>query len=253
MEGNDIEDLGGGSFRTDRGRPALQPPRSVRHGPAPASRRCRRSSTSRARPTSRPTGPRRTRRRVGVTFNGTRRDVLIQDIVAVNGPRVPSAADSPKVHRQAFIYLVTAGRSQDAGQVDKVDRIRRQWETFFLQATDNRMRADTRLRCSNSAHRERCIPGRRCAVELHDFARRALSAGASLVSSNAGLAHGLRPCRAASFVRRRCRCGAGIVGLDAPDHDTRAAPRRCRPPVRGARRCAGTRVVSAGTFVRISR
>ena len=40
---------------------------------------------------------------------------------------------------------ITAGRSQDAGQVDKVDRIRRQWETFFLQATDNRMRADTRL------------------------------------------------------------------------------------------------------------
>jgi hypothetical protein len=59
---------------------------------------------------------------------------------------VPSAADSPRVHRQAFLYLVSAGRSQDAGQIDKVDRIRRQWETFFLQATDSRMRADTRLR-----------------------------------------------------------------------------------------------------------
>ena len=58
---------------------------------------------------------------------------------------MPSAADSPKVHRQAFVYLVTAGRSQDAGQVDKVDRIRRQWESFFQQATDGRMRADTRL------------------------------------------------------------------------------------------------------------
>jgi hypothetical protein len=83
--------------------------------------------------------------RVGVTFNGTRRDLLIQDIIAVQGDRVPSVADSPKVHRQAFVYLVTGGRSQDAAQVDKVDRIRRQWESFFQQATDNRMRADTRL------------------------------------------------------------------------------------------------------------
>jgi large repetitive protein len=82
--------------------------------------------------------------RVGVTFNGTRRDVLIQDVIAIEGPRIPSVADSSKVHRQAFIYLVSAGRSQDAGQIDKVDRIRRQWEPFFQQATDGRMRVDTR-------------------------------------------------------------------------------------------------------------
>jgi len=144
MEGNDIEDLGGGAFRTTA---AVQrysrldqyamgllsesqvPPFFYVESPANVS-------------------PNRTASdapRVGVTFNGTRRDVLIQDIVAVEGTRVPSVADSPKVHRQAFVYLVTSGRSQDAGQVDKVDRIRRQWETFFLQATDSRMRADTRL------------------------------------------------------------------------------------------------------------
>ena len=80
-----------------------------------------------------------------MTFNGTRRDVLIQDVTAIEGPRVPAAADSPKVHRQAFIYLVSAGRSPDATQIDKADRIRRQWEPFFLQATSGRMRADTRL------------------------------------------------------------------------------------------------------------
>ena len=144
MEGNDIEDLGGGAFRTTA---AVQrysrldqyamglltesqvPPFFYVESPTNVS-------------------PNRTATdapRVGVTFNGTRRDVLIQDIVAIEGARVPSAAESPKVHRQAFVYLVSAGRSQDAGQVDKVDRIRRQWETFFLQATDSRMRADTRL------------------------------------------------------------------------------------------------------------
>jgi hypothetical protein len=58
---------------------------------------------------------------------------------------VPAAAQSPRVHRQAFLYVVGAGRSVDSGQVAKVDRIRQQWEAFFLQATDGRMRADTRL------------------------------------------------------------------------------------------------------------
>jgi hypothetical protein len=82
---------------------------------------------------------------VGVTFNGTRRDVLIQDVIAVNGARVPNAAQSARLIRQAFIYLVSAGRTADSVQVAKIDRIRRQWEEFFLQATDTRMRAETRL------------------------------------------------------------------------------------------------------------
>ena len=83
--------------------------------------------------------------RVGVTFTGTRRDVLIQDVIAIHGPRVPSFADSPRVHRQAFVYIVSAGRTADPAQVDKVDRIRRAWETFFVQATDGRMQAITAL------------------------------------------------------------------------------------------------------------
>ena len=57
----------------------------------------------------------------------------------------PSAADSPRLHKQAFIYLVSAGRSAEGGQIDKADRIRRQWEPFFLLATEGRMRAETRL------------------------------------------------------------------------------------------------------------
>ena len=63
-----------------------------------------------------------------------------------DGARVPSVADSSKTHRQAFIYVVSNGRSLDSGQVAKLDRIRREWETFFRQATESRMTADTRLR-----------------------------------------------------------------------------------------------------------
>jgi hypothetical protein len=144
MEGNDIEDLGGGSFRTVGAvrrysrldqyamgllSPAEVPPFFYVQSPVNMSQQKMKESDP----------------QTGVTFNGTRRDVLIEDIIAIHGNRVPAAAASPRVHRQAFLYVVGAGRPVDSGQVAKVDRIRVQWEAFFLQATDGRMRADTRL------------------------------------------------------------------------------------------------------------
>jgi hypothetical protein len=144
MEGNDIEALGGGSFRTIGAvrrysrldqyamglvSPADVPPFFYVQNPTNLSQTKDKESAP----------------QVGVTFNGTRRDVLIDDIVAIHGRRVPSAAESPRVHRQAFVYIVSAGRPVDSGQVAKIDRIRRQWEDFFGQATEGRMRADTRL------------------------------------------------------------------------------------------------------------
>ena len=144
MEGNDIEDLGGGSFRTadaverysrlDQYAMGLVGPNDVPpffyvENPVNV-----------VPPRDPDDAP-----RVGVTFNGTRRDVLIQDIIAIHGPRVPSSADS-RAHRQAFIFVVGAGRSIDNAQVEKIDRIRREWESFFLSATEGRMRAETALR-----------------------------------------------------------------------------------------------------------
>jgi hypothetical protein len=145
MEGNDIEDLGGGSFRTigavrrysllDQYAMGLVPESQVPpffYVDNPVNVAGSRDATSAPR--------------IGVTFNGTRRDVLIQDIVAVEGARVPAAADATRVHRQAFIFLVGRGRTAESAQIAKVDRIRRAWETFFEQATDSRMDAITSLR-----------------------------------------------------------------------------------------------------------
>jgi hypothetical protein len=144
MEGNDIEDLGGGSFRTaaavrrysrlDQYAMGLVPPAEVPPFFYVAS------PTNVLRNRDRDSAP-----EVGVTFNGTRRDVLIDDIIAVNGDRSPASADSPRVHRQAFVYVVGAGRGVDASQVAKLDRIRREWQTFFGEATEGRMAAETRL------------------------------------------------------------------------------------------------------------
>jgi hypothetical protein len=142
MEGNDIRDLGGGSFRTVGAMATYSrldlyamglvnesevPPFFYVESPVNPS-----STVNRESP---PT--------LNVTFNGTRRDVLIQDIVVVNGPRVPSAAESPRLHTQKFLYVVGAGRTAAADQIDKLERIRRQWESFFSTATEGRMRVQT--------------------------------------------------------------------------------------------------------------
>ena len=141
MEGNDIEDLGGGQFRTvdavkrysrlDQYIMGAIPPSQVPtffYVESPNSTKLASSAPQ-----------------IGVSFTGTRRDVLVDDVIAVNGPRTPSAAESAKVFRQAFIYIVGAGRTLDNGQVSKLDRFRTQWEAFFAQATENKMTANTRL------------------------------------------------------------------------------------------------------------
>jgi len=145
MEGNDIEDLGGGSFRTaaavrrysllDQYAMGLVSDMEV------PSFFYVENPTNLSVSRTRESAP-----QVGVTFNGTRRNVLIQDIIAIHGQRSPSAAQSARVHRQAFIYVSSAGRGPESGQVSKLDRVRREWEQFFLQATDGRMRAITTLR-----------------------------------------------------------------------------------------------------------
>jgi hypothetical protein len=96
-----------------------------------------------------PTGTTRTDEsepRVGIPFTGTKRTVLIQDVVSTLGTRQPAADQSPKVFRQAFIYLVSAGRGIVDSEVQKVDRFRRAWTTFFRDATSGRGTAETRLR-----------------------------------------------------------------------------------------------------------
>jgi hypothetical protein len=142
MEGNDIEDLGGGQFRTTD---------AVRRYSRLDQYAMGLVSPSQVPPFFYVESPNSTHAReddpqVGVTFSGTRRDVLIDDVIAIHGQRSPTAADSPRVLRQAFILLVSSGQSTDAAQVAKMDNIRRAWEPFFRQATENRMTARTTLR-----------------------------------------------------------------------------------------------------------
>lgn len=145
MEGNDIADLGGGAFRTvgavsrysllDQYAMGLVEPSEV--PPFFYVQNPTNISSSRT-PES---GP-----QIGITFNGTRRDVLISDIIAIHGERVPSSRDAAREHRQAFIYLSSSGGGPAPAAIAKLDGIRRAWETFFAAATDGRMTAITALR-----------------------------------------------------------------------------------------------------------
>jgi hypothetical protein len=141
MEGNEITDLGGGQFKTTDAVRRYSRLDQYAMGLLPASEvppmfYVEAPNSSHARED----GP-----RIGVTFTGTRRDFLINDVIAVNGDRSPAADASPRTHRQAFIYIVTSGRTLDNSQAAKLDTIRRAWEPFFFDATDRRMTAITRL------------------------------------------------------------------------------------------------------------
>ncbi len=144
MEGNDIEDLRGGAFRTVAAAERYSlldlyamglvsaadvPPFFYVEAPINVV----------------PVRERESAPRVGVTFNGTRRDVLIQDVIDALGTRRPAAAESPRLHRQAFVFVVSRGRAAGAGDLARLERIRREWEPFFSAATGRRMTVTTGL------------------------------------------------------------------------------------------------------------
>jgi hypothetical protein len=145
LEGNDIEDLGGGRFETTGavlrygpldlysmgliGEAEVPPVFFVADGSVPGS----------------PGVDRETAPATGVSITGTRRDVTIADIVAAMGPRLPPSTSAPRLHRQAWVYVVTEASAADPAIIEKLERFRQAFEGFFFSATGGRMTLDTRL------------------------------------------------------------------------------------------------------------
>jgi len=140
LEGNDIDALPGGLFRTAGSALRYSPLdqylmglREARDVPpfffvrAPSG-----TSSSRER------AP-----RTGVAFSGTRTDVTIEDVVAALGPRPPAGARWARPFRQAYIYVSVGDASADA--LEKIEAIRTAFPAFFLAGTEGRGAVDTRL------------------------------------------------------------------------------------------------------------
>lgn len=146
MEGNEIAELGGGRFETvdfarrysplDQYAMGLRAPEEVPpffYVADPDDFRPDRSYTSASAPEA------------GVSFTGVKREVRIEDVIAAMGPRVPDAAHSSRVLRQAFILVFDAKAPATPERRAAVARIRARFEAFFREATEGRGQADSSL------------------------------------------------------------------------------------------------------------
>jgi hypothetical protein len=147
MEGNAIRDNGNGSFTTTASTSRYSPLDQYIMGFRPASAVgplfyvSNVSGTARI-PSSAP--------EIGVTFQGSRVDLTVNDIIAAEGPRIPDASTASKTFRQAVILLVRPGTSPSQAELDKIERIRRRWAEFYVQATDGLGTAVTTLNSNTS-------------------------------------------------------------------------------------------------------
>jgi hypothetical protein len=141
MEGNDIEDLGNGAFRTVGAVSRYSALDQYAMGLRAESEVPPMFLVTRVTSGQGAEDPPKT----GVDIRGARKDIRIADIVAANGARRPDSASAPKVFRQAFIYLVAQAR-ESSDELNKLERIRGAWETFFSDSTEGRGTMISRLR-----------------------------------------------------------------------------------------------------------
>lgn len=81
----------------------------------------------------------------GVAFDGERKNVTLDRIVAAEGPRLPAHTVAQREFRFAFIMVVEEGSEPDPASTAKLDDIRGRWPAFYAQATDGRSTARTEL------------------------------------------------------------------------------------------------------------
>lgn len=82
----------------------------------------------------------------GISFNGTRRNISIDEIIAAEGRRTPDHTVAQRRFRFAFVLVVGQGSQPDQAALDQVDQYRQQFEAFYRRATGDRATADTSLR-----------------------------------------------------------------------------------------------------------
>jgi hypothetical protein len=146
MEGNDIEDRGGGRFETvdfARGYSALDQYamglRSAAEVPD--------FFFVEAADDFRPNRPYKASSvpEAGVSFTGIRRTVRIADVLAALGPRSPDAARASRLWRQAYVLVADRSAPATEARVGTVARIRSRFEPYYAAATGGRGVALTHL------------------------------------------------------------------------------------------------------------
>lgn len=82
----------------------------------------------------------------GVSFNGKRRDIAVQDIIDVVGRRTPDYTVAQRRFRFGFILVVPAGRTPAAQDTAQLETYRGLFETAYRQYVSDRASADATLK-----------------------------------------------------------------------------------------------------------
>jgi len=76
---------------------------------------------------------------IGVTLNGTRQNVTVNQVITCEGARSPgsgfSAVNPTTTWKQAFILLIQGGTTPPSTDVTKIETIRSAWTSYFANAT----------------------------------------------------------------------------------------------------------------------
>jgi uncharacterized protein (TIGR03437 family) len=84
--------------------------------------------------------------RAGATFDGDRRDVTVQDVIAAVGRRTPDVTVSQRRFRFAFVVVTANGQDPTADQLAQLEAYRTQFESYFQKAASQNATADTSLK-----------------------------------------------------------------------------------------------------------
>ncbi|MBM3755714.1 MAG: hypothetical protein FJW38_17225 [Acidobacteria bacterium] len=83
--------------------------------------------------------------RVGVAFGGVRRNVTVDDLIAVEGRRVPDHTVEQRRYRIAFILIVPEDTEPSAADVAKLERYRAEFSEAYGRFSEGRIQMESEL------------------------------------------------------------------------------------------------------------
>ena len=84
----------------------------------------------------------------GISFDGERRDITVEEIAGAEGRRTPDHTVSQRRYRFAFILVVGKDSEPAPAQLAQLEQYRREFESFFRRSAGELAWADTSLRKS---------------------------------------------------------------------------------------------------------
>ncbi len=82
----------------------------------------------------------------GISFDGRRRDILIEELIRAEGRRTPDHTVAQRRFRLGFLLVTAAGVEPTSDQISQVETYRAAFEGFFQRATERRATADNSLK-----------------------------------------------------------------------------------------------------------